>query len=480
MLWGALLMAAAVPSGFFAPRMMLPRDTSVPVWGTAHPGERVTVLFGDLSASATADDKGRWMAELPPLAASAEGRTLEIRGTDGVTALPDVIVGDVFLSAGQSNMQFPLCGRTARQHDAKGNALVQLADDRQIRFAAPRRAWALVPTNDVALVWKRGVCDDLRDVTYTGTHEEGSTSAIAYYFARYVNRASGVPVGFVDVSRGGAFIDPFFPPEAVAEKQTFSWRRNGGHQSPGVLWNAMIAPMTRFPFKGVLWYQGESNKNDTNGVYLAKFRALVKSWRRAFDTPKLPFYFVQLAPHAAGHLSVQLQQAAYAREDPYAPMTVVSDLGCFRNIHPRDKDTVGLRIALRVLKREYGFSELRDASPEPVKAAVRADGMVAVSFAHAEWLYVINDDMSLFADFELKGSDGRWRPAKIMNFRDTWVWYQKRNVKNGEIDGSEILLAAPDVSAPVAVRYLHNAPWKGTVFNDVSLPLGPFEIPIAK
>ena len=478
MMWCALLWAAAAPSGFFGPGMILPRETPVPVWGTARPAERVQVRFGGKTAAGQADAQGTWQVTLPPLAPSGTGRPLEIRGEDGGLSLPDVIVGDVYLTAGQSNMQFPFCGKTAQQHDAKGNTLVQLANEPRIRFAAPRRAWAREPTNEVTLVWKRGVRDDLRAVTYTGTHEEGSTSAIAYYFARYVREATGIPVGFVDVSRGGAFLEPFLPPPEASRGRELALFRNGGHQDPGVIWNATIAPMARFPFKSVLWYQGESNRQDTNGVYLAKFRALVHGWRRAFDRPSLPFYFVQLAPHAAGHLAVQLQQAAYAREDPLSRMIVITDLGHPRNIHPRDKDTVGLRLALRVLKNEYGFSSLRDASPEPVRAVRRADGTVAVTFSSADWLYVINDDMSLFADFELKGPDGRWHRATIRNFRETWVWHQKRHVKNGEIDGPVLLLAADGLTRPAAVRYLHQAPWKGSVFSDASLPLGPFERPV--
>lgn len=471
----SLVLAAIVPSHFFGSGMMLQRDAPIPVWGTAAPGERVVVSFGGRTASAVADRDGNWCVRLPSIVASGEPRELTIGDS---VRFRDVVVGDVYLAGGQSNMQFPLCGETARQHDRKGNALAQIANGSLLRFAAPRRAYASHPTNDVELVWRRSCRADLTRRLYEGTHEEGSFSAVAYYFARYVREAAKVPIAVIDVSRGGAFIEPSLPPTEAHQGTALGLHRLGAHQAPGAMWNAMIAPMTQFPFKGVLWYQGESNKNDTNGIYLAKFAALVKGWRREFANPDLPFFYVQLAPCRAGHLAIQLQQAAYARQDPNAAMVVTADVGSLANIHPTDKDTVGLRLALRALKRLYGFAEIEDASPEPSRATVDAEGRVTLAFTHAKWLYVLNDDLSLAADFELADELGRWHKAAILNFRDTWVWYLKRNVKNGEFAGNEIRLSAPGVKRPKAVRYLFNSPWKGSVFNEASLPLGPFELPV--
>lgn len=471
-LLASVLLCSATVSSFFSDGMMLQRDRPVPVWGTAAPGERVEASFGGKRASATADAKGNWCVTLPAFPASERGRDLKV----GSRTIRDVLVGDVYIAGGQSNMQFPVCGRSARQHDAKGNALAQIAADDALRFAAPRRTYSQSPTNDVELVWRKSDRAGLERRVYEGNHEEGSISAVAWYFARYVRGAAKVPVGFVDVSRGGAFIEPSMPPAEVARAGEL--RLGGsGHQAPGVMWNAMIAPMTRFPFKGVLWYQGESNKNDTNGVYLAKLRALVGGWRREFGNPALPFYYVQLAPCSAGHLAIQLQQAQYEREDPNAAMVVVSDIGNLRNIHPRDKDTVGLRLALRALKRDYGFADIQDASPEVLKATCDNKGKVCLEFANAKWMYVLNEDMSLAADFELMDSAGKWHKARIVNFKETWIWWSKKYVKNGEFEGNKIELAADGVAEPVAVRYLFNSPWQGSVFNEASLPLGPFMMP---
>ena len=179
----------------------------------------------------------------------------------------------------------------------------------------------------------------------------------------------------------------------------------------------------------------------------------------------------------AGHLAVQLQQAQYEREDPNAAMVVVSDIGNLRNIHPRDKDTVGLRLALRALKKDYGFSDIQDASPEVRKATCDNKGKVCLEFANAKWMYVLNEDMSLAADFELMDSAGKWHKARIVNFKETWIWWSKKYVKNGEFEGNKIELAADGVAEPVAVRYLFNSPWQGSVFNEASLSLGPFMMP---
>ena len=472
-LLASVVLCSATVSSFFSDGMMLQRDRPIPVWGTAAPGERVEASFGGKSASARADAKGNWCVTLPAFPAFDKGRELKV----GRRTFKDVVVGDVYLAGGQSNMQFPLCGQSARQHDAKGNALAQIVRDDALRFAAPRRMYAQVPTNDVELVWRASNRDDLEEKPYEGNYEEGSISAVAWYFARYVREAAKVPVGFVDVSRGGAFIEPSMPPAEVkraGELKLKGWE----HQAPGVMWNAMIAPMTKFPFKGILWYQGESNKNDTNGVYLAKLRALVGGWRREFGNPKLPFYYVQLAPCSAGHLPIQLQQAEYEKEDPNAAMVVVADIGNLRNIHPRDKDTVGLRLALRALKKDYGFGDIQDASPEVRKATCDASGKVSLEFTNAKWMYVLNEDMSLAADFELMDSAGAWHRARIVNFKDTWIWWSKKFVKNGEFEGKAIELAVDGVAQPKAVRYLFNSPWQGSVFNEASLPLGPFEMPV--
>ena len=473
-LLASVVLCSVSVSSFFSDGMMLQRDRPVPVWGTAAPGERVEASFGGKSASAKADAKGNWCVMLPSFPASDRGRDLKV----GSRTIKDVIVGDVYIAGGQSNMQFPVCGQSARQHDAKGNALAQIAADDALRFTAPRRMYTQVPTNDVELVWRKSSRAGLEKQVYGGNHEEGSISAVAWYFARYIREAAKVPVGFVDVSRGGAFIEPSMPPAEV--KRASELRLRGWeHQAPGVMWNAMIAPMTRFPFKGVLWYQGESNKNDTNGVYLAKLRALVGGWRREFGNPTLPFYYVQLAPHGAGHLAIQLQQAEYEKEDPNAAMVVVSDIGNLRNIHPRDKDTVGLRLALRALKKDYGFGDIQEASPEVRKVTCDNAGKVSLEFVNAKWMYVLNEDMSLAADFELMDSAGTWHRARIVNFKDSWIWWSKKFAKNGEFEGNTIELAADGVARPKAVRYLFNSPWQGSVFNEVSLPLGPFTMPLS-
>ncbi len=472
-LLASVVLCSATASSFFSDGMMLQRDRPVPVWGTAALGERVEASFGGKSASATADSKGNWCVTLPAFPASDKGRDLKV----GSRTFKNIIVGDVYIVGGQSNMQFPVCGHSARQHDAKGNALAQIVRDDALRFTAPRRMYAASPTNDVELVWRKSCCEDLWKKPYNGNHEEGSISAVAWYFARYVRETAHVPVGFVDVSRGGAFIEPSMPPAEVARAQELRLK-GWGHQAPGVLWNAMIAPMTRFPFRGVLWYQGESNKNDTNGVYLAKFRALVRGWRREFGNPSLPFYYVQLAPCGAGHLSIQLQQAEYEKEDANSAMVVVADIGNLRNIHPRDKDTVGLRLALRALKRDYSLGGIRDASPEASAVSRGPSGRVRLEFANASWMYVVNDDMSLAADFELQDESGTWRKAKIVNFKDHWLWYAKKFVKDGTLEGNVIEIAAEGVDSPVAVRYLFNSPWRGSVFNEAALPLGPFALPV--
>lgn len=460
--------------GMFSDGMVLPRQMPVPVWGKARPGSAVEVAFAGQVVQTRADADGTWRVVLSPLETESCGRDLRI----GTRVIRDVLVGDVWLCAGQSNMQFPLCGTNGWQHAFNGNAFVQVVHEPQIRFASPRRMYCAVPTNEIALVWRKGNADGLKASLYEGNHEEGSISALGWHFAKYVHDATRIPIGFVDVSRGGAFIEPCLAPAEARQIKELKLHLYGEHQRPGVLWNAMIHPMRTFPFKGVLWYQGESNKCCTNGEYLAKFRALTAGWRREFGNPCLPFYYVQIAPNQVGHLSVQLQQAEYEREDSHSSMVVSFDVGSAHQLHPRDKQTIGLRLALKALRNQYGFAWVKADSPYAVEARAGGDACVEVAFKNAEWMAVVTEDGRHRVDFELLDQNGQWKSAEIANLKKEWVWYKKKTVDSDLVDGSVIKLRTEGLVNPCAVRYGFTNPWEGGVYNEVDLPLGPFQLPV--
>ena len=481
--------AAPMPAAIFASHAILQRDRPLNVWGTAGPAERVDVAFANETASAVADADGRWRVTLGPLPASASPRAMTISGGGKTVTLDDVLVGDVWLCSGQSNMEFRL-----KQADRAADEIAA-ATDPLIREYRVKTTAAHAPADEVGGYWN--ACSP-------GT--AGGFTAVGYFFARGVRRDVDVPIALVDADWGGTRIEAWIPPEsyratpaiayvfdawqhtladypalkakydaAVAEwdEKTAAAKAGGpaftrGHprapaepggaphfDEPSAIYNGMIHPTRQYAIRGILWYQGESNVTPLTD-YAPLFDAMIVGWRRALVQGDVPFYWVQLPnfvyngadkPDAA----IVRDGQAHALALPNTGQAVAIDVGNPTNIHPTNKQAVGDRLARIALKRSYG-KDVVDAGP--TFKSVTFDGPTArVTFQSPANFKQVEGPI---AEFQLAGEDKTFYPA------------------DARIEGDAIIVTSAKVTKPIAVRYAwRNAPMVN-LFNADGLPAAPF------
>ena len=484
---------AAVKLGMpFADHMVLQREKPVAVWGTADPGEKVTVEFAGEKAEAKANAAGDWRVNIGPFAASKEGRTLKANGVE----VKDVLVGEVWFAGGQSNMGVPLVWVDPRHGDEKGAMIAQYVRRPYVRFARHFASWQAKPVRTGSVEWKELNWENVKSGDGDGRREYGF-SAVASYFALELYAELDVPIGVIAAYNGGTNIEAWTPREGfesvpelreLVEKYPVSldeWKKRakeltrggimgGAFRQPTVLWNSNIEPFTPFTIRGAIWYQGESNASD-HEHYCVLSHALWNGWAKKFENPDLPFYFVQVAPWGSRAVpQLQEAQAKFAAEQPNAAIAIINDLGNTVDIHPNRKQTVAQRLALHAFKRLYGYAHIQDNSPTLKNWRIEGDRFI-LTFRDAKRLYVYNMDRSLKAGFEICGADGEWKPAEIRNFLERKD-RKGRIQRQGELTGVEVVVSAKGVEHPVGLRYLHSAPWFGALYNEVNLPVGAFHV----
>ena len=452
------LLAALVVASPFSDHMVLQRDRPVAIWGEATPGTEVTVeLAGGSRSSVTADAAGAWRVTLPAMPASKEPRTLTVAAGGEKVSFEDVVVGEVWLAAGQSNMELPLWSETPRYRDDHGVTVAQATHLPYVRFGTMPISWKTSEEprkyTRTKFSWCRAEPENLRGVR--------RWSAVAFWYARELFLALDVPVGVIGLYQGGTKIA--------------LWTPNNADGTTGGLFNEIVAPIRPYTVRGLVWYQGCSDGGTAD--YGERMHLLYRGWKAAFENPELPIYFVQI-PHQGGALP--LRQVKFAEEEPRAGMTVINDVANPFDVHPAPKEIVAQRLALFALKRDYGFKDIT-ADPPKAVAAVREGEGVRVRFANAKSLYVYNDDQTLPKGFEIAGADGKFRPAEVLDF--TKVTNSAGVVKakyGGDFTKKpELLLSADGVTEPRRVRYLFDRNLRGSVFSEVNLPLGVFDLEVA-
>ena len=461
----------------FSDHMVIQRGEPVHVWGWGDAGEKGEVNFRAQTASFTVDDLGRWSVYLPGGAAGGPF-DMAIRSNHPL-ALKDVLVGDVWLASGQSNMQFKMDDRLA-----DGAAEIAAAHFPKIRLMTVTDKFADHPLEDAAVIpWSVCTPETVR-----------SFSAIAYFFGRDLNRSQDVPIGLIDSSWGGTpaeawtslgalASDPGLTPVFAARADMMDklvtgqrtqamvdrvnparkahgepplevpWRPDPNTWAPAALFNAMIAPLTPLPIRGVIWYQGESNTDPLRApVYAHLFRAMITDWRDKWSRPELPFFFVQLANFKNKDdwpLVREAQRKALVLRG--TGMAVAIDLGEADNIHPANKQEVGRRLAL--LARHQVYREnLEDAGPTLFSATPEGGSMV-VRFAHAEGM---NAHGGVPKGFEVAGTDGVFHSGEAT------------------IVGETVRVRSDQTKDPVAVRYGWANNPSCNLFNRSGLPASPF------
>lgn len=479
-----------VLSPLFGDHAVLQREKPVPVWGAADPGEEVTVEFRGQTHSVTADDSGRWQAILDPMPASAVPADLVVTGNNTVTAT-DLLVGEVWLCSGQSNMAWPV------RLSANPCKEVANANHPQIRyFKVP-----LEPSVDphTGLRWELAtgwiVCSP---------ETVGAFSAVAFFFARELNRELEIPIGLVNSSWGGTPVESWMSADALAgdphfenvkrrweerlrvfpeqlklyEEHFAKWQAErdaaqagglefaktapripqgyGSSHHPSALYNGMIHPLLPLAIRGVIWYQGESNADRFN-EYATLFPGMIRQWRQDFAQGEFPFYFVQIAnldrkfDGTGTQWAFQREAQTAALELPNTGMAVTVDIGESDDIHPKNKQDVGRRLALLALARDYNL-EIETSGPQFVSAGP-AGHAIRVVFESDSALSLKNGTATAF---EIAGVDQVFHPADV------------------QIEGKAALVSAEAVPDPVAVRYAWTNDPVPSLFNANGLPAPPF------
>ena len=464
-------------TSFYSDHVVLQQGIPLTIWGTGDVGSKVTLRFAEQSVNCVVTESGTWRVQLKPLQANNKGTDLIVSDGNTQQVIHDVVVGEVWLAAGQSNMQMTVQSMVKKLPSAA--AMIEVADRSSIRCLRIDEAVAGGRRADFkqAATWK--VCD---------AKTVSSFSAVAWVFARRLHMDLNVPVGIIDVSWGGKPIEPFIPDEdfqrhpllktikklsdqkqldALAKIEGGVVIRNPeGH--PGAIYNARIRPIAGVGLRGFIWYQAESNcgtGEDPRG-YRHKMEVLVDSWRRDWGNPDLPFYFVQLPKYkkeASGWIYMRDQQRR-ALEIANTGMAVTIDTGS-DDVHPANKVDVGERLALLALNRTYHKSVV-DSGPLYQSHTV-AGAVVTVTFSHADSGLMAGSKIGLAKPqeiagqtipyFELAGADGQWFPAEA------------------RIVGKTVQVSSQQVSTPQAVRYAClNQPQEGLLYNRDSLPASPF------
>ena len=467
----SILLAAVAFASPFGDGCVLQRDRPVNVWGTAEPGEDVRVLFAGNEVSARTGADGRWIAVLPPMPACNEGRVLSANGA----VIKDVLVGEVWLAAGQSNMAFSLYSGNPRSSDRNAGLVAQLTCRDNLRLARVQHRKANSPRVDGKLTWRKAVPDTLL--------KTGAFSAVGFYFGKTLEETLGVPVGVIETAVGATSIDSWIPKQEFA---AFKPSKRPGNE-PQIYYNGMVAQLVPYTFRGLIWYQGERNSDVIEyPQYATKLHAFLNGWRRVFGNPEMTMRLVQLAPWGRETVpQTQCQQARFVKEESATKMCVVNDVANLHDIHPNEKETVGRRLAALALKHDYGLDIVADS---PEVSAWQADGDKArlkvtcakrLHLYHPDWMYRGDAKRTVELGFELAGADGAWKPAEILNLKKTVTGRDSLTGKavgeyRGEFEGTEIVLRADGVIAPVGVRYLFTSPWRGSVYNEAGLPMGAF------
>ncbi len=481
----------------FASHMVLQREKPLVVWGWAEPNETVTVQLASQSRRVQANERGEWKVVLPPMEAGGPF-TLTASGSNRVH-YDDVMVGEVWLCSGQSNMEFGI----GRGRDAEEE--IAAAHYPKIRLLMVPNRWTPMPQDDMDGVWK--VCSP-QTVAEGGWN---GFSAVAYFFGRELHQKLGVPVGLIDATWGGTRIQPWTPPEGFASvpslkhdyelvqladprtplhqrrleqtlDETAHWLDQAKKaltqhtlvppmptypaellppdnvQDPTALYNGMIHPLCPFALRGAIWYQGESN-NGEGMLYADRMKALIDGWREIWGEGDFPFYYVQIAPYdyrGNPETTAELWEAQTAAQAiPHTGMAVVNDIGNLRDIHPKDKQDVGHRLALWARAKNYGESNLVYCGPT-FKALTIQGNTLRVSFDHVGGGLVSRDGKPL-SWFEIIDADeGGFVPA------------------NARVDGSTVVLSASGVKHPVAMRFAWSMLAEPNLMNAEGLPAGAF------
>ena len=468
-------------------RMVLQREISIPVWGWADPNENITVKLGGNEVSTKASKDGTWKVEMPSMKAGGPFR-MTVSGKNTIE-LTDILIGEVWVCSGQSNMQWPL------KSAFNANQEIARANYPEMRLFYVPRIPAGQPVPDVDAEWLP--CNSENSAEF---------SAVAYFFGRELHTELDVPVGLIHSSWGGTKIEPWTPPVGFEglpklayildeiDKANKDYRtlldtsldeledwvkasrkalRKGAEipiqpvwpvhpldsrNEPTGLYNGMIHPIVPYAMRGAIWYQGESNRYH-GMLYLDMMKALIGGWREVWNQGDFPFLYVQLAPYRYGGGNYEMlpevrDAQTAALSIPNTGMVVTTDIGNVKDIHPINKQDVGKRLSLWALAKTYGRQGLVYSGPLYKSMAVSGNKII-ISFNHT--------------GSGLKSADG-----KALNWFKIAGADQKFVNAKAEIDGDTVVVWSNEISNPAAVRFGWHEEAEPNLMNKENLPASPF------
>jgi sialate O-acetylesterase len=435
----------------FTDQAVLQQGQPVAIWGRGDPGQALTVSFGAQRRETRVDAEGNWRVTLDPLSASPQANDLVVTDPTNTVTRTGLVVGEVWLASGQSNMEWPV----ERSHDAdleRATARLPLVRELRVghRSVSKRSSMAVI-----AAPWRPAAPETV-----------GSFSAVAYAFAQDIHRATGHPVGILHCSWGGSNIETWMSPESLADPvfapshARWNQPRPEGARAPleqhrpSGAYLGMLHPLANYALRGVLWYQGEAN-TPWPREYGRLFTTLITDWRKLFAGQNLPFYWVQLAGHRGDETNwPQLREAqSAAMALPATGQAVVLDLGESGDVHPRAKQAVGRRLARLVLHDVYGFKDVARDGPVISRAEVREGGFI-VEIQPAG--VALRRRHPQIRGFEIAGADRAFHPAGAV------------------LQAGILRVTCEAVPEPVALRYGWRDYSEANLTDERGLPLAPF------
>jgi sialate O-acetylesterase len=447
-----ILIAQVQLPSLFADNMILQRKSTPPIWGKSGKNAKISIRtsWNNKTYTATASAEGIWKTNVETGEAGGP-YTITIKSGSETKTLSNVLLGEVWLCSGQSNMEMPVRG-AMNQPVLNANEIYLEADNPQIRIYKMERIAAGTPQDSCTGVWRESSAEVVKYF-----------STVGYLYAQLLQKKLNVPVGIIGSYWGGSAIQPWMTPESLS---AFGIKVPGDLSKMSVprraaasLYHGMIAPLEGYGIRGFLWYQGESNVEQPD-LYQRHLPALVRSWRAKWNNLELPFYYVQIAPYeyngADSLRSAFLREAQLKALDSISNsgMAVALDAGEKTCIHPADKEIIARRLAYLALNKTYNFKGIYYAGPAYQSHIVK-DGKIIIQFKNAE-----NGITSYYKPvtlFEVAGSDKVFYPAEalITKEKGITVWSDK-------------------VKEPVAIRYAFKNWVKGEIYNNEGLPMSSF------
>ena len=434
--------------------MVLQQKTNVSIWGKTDASKTVKVKpsWSSTVAQTTADKDGKWIVTIATPEASFTPYSISISDGEEVL-LNNVLIGEVWLASGQSNMEMPLSGFNNNPIMGSNETIAMSGQNKGIRFVKVPRIATMEPQETAEGMWQE-----------SNPENAAGFSATAYHFAQTLYQSMNVPIGIIVSSWGGTRVEGWTNREILETYPDVNLDDSvvnamGSSSRPLVMYNGMIHPIINYTIKGFIWYQGESNVG-AHEVYAERFANMVKQWRSDWNLGDLPFYYVEIAPYEYGARQAQyLREAQYKAQEliPHSGMISTNDLVEeyeATNIHPKNKTDVGKRLGYMALNDTYGYKSIMTRGPEYKSMEVK-DGKVIVSFNHTNSGFAGSDGLD---GFEIAGDDKVFHPAKaVIDLRNKTVVVSHENIKY-----------------PVAVRYCFKNFQVGNLYNTRELPAVPF------